>query len=86
MTRIRSHDPFEARSELHEFSQQWKLKLVKIGEWESEMAFQAFCLYGKGSGHPAKFNMGDCSAYGCAKANQAKLLCKGDDFSKMDLA
>ena len=86
LTRIRSYDPFEARSELHEFSRQWKLKLVKIGEWESEMAFQAFRLYGRGSGHPAKLNMGDCFAYGCAKANQAVLLYKGDDFSKTDLA
>jgi ribonuclease VapC len=35
--------------------------------------------------HPAQLNMGDCFAYGYAKALQAKLLYKGDDFSKTDI-
>jgi ribonuclease VapC len=30
--------------------------------------------------------MGDCYAYACAKANQAKLLFKGNDFAKTDIA
>jgi ribonuclease VapC len=30
--------------------------------------------------------MGDCFAYACAKANNDKLLFKGDDFSKTDVA
>jgi ribonuclease VapC len=30
--------------------------------------------------------MGDCFAYACAKSNKAKLLFKGDDFTKSDIA
>jgi ribonuclease VapC len=29
--------------------------------------------------------MGDCFAYGCAKANEAALLFKGNDFSQTDI-
>ncbi|HJU18540.1 MAG TPA: type II toxin-antitoxin system VapC family toxin [Stellaceae bacterium] len=35
--------------------------------------------------HPASLNMGDCYAYACAKANRAKLLFKGEDFTKTDI-
>ena len=86
LTRIRAYDPFAARSEIHEFGQAWQFKLATIGEWEAKLAFEAFRLYGKGSSHPAKLNMGDCFAYACAKANQAELLYKGDCFSNTDLA
>jgi ribonuclease VapC len=30
--------------------------------------------------------MGDCYAYACAKSNKAKLLFKGEDFKKTDMA
>ncbi len=33
----------------------------------------------------AFFRMGDCFAYACARTNAAKLLFKGDDFSKTDI-
>jgi ribonuclease VapC len=29
--------------------------------------------------------MGDCFAYACTKSNKAKLLFKGDDFTKTDI-
>ena len=35
---------------------------------------------------PVKLNMGDCFAYACAKSLGAKLLFKGDDFTKSDIA
>jgi len=86
LKRIRSIDPYEARDEVRAFGAEWQLRLVTIGEWENQMAFEAFRLYGKGTAHPAKLNMGDCFAYACAKANQARLLYKGDNFSRTDLA
>lgn len=42
--------------------------------------------YGKGSGHPAKLNMGDCFSYAMAKQAGVPLLYKGDDFAQTDLA
>ena len=48
-------------------------------------AIDAFTRFGKGR-HPAGLNMGDCFAYACARELNAPLLCKGNDFSKTDIA
>jgi ribonuclease VapC len=53
---------------------------------EAREAVDAHQRYGKGTGHPARLNMGDCFAYACAKTNAARLLYKGDDFIHTDLA
>lgn len=50
------------------------------------LAIQARARYGKGTGHRARLNMGDCFAYACAKAHAVPLLYKGDDFVHTDLA
>jgi ribonuclease VapC len=75
----------KARREVELFRQDYQLVLVPIGEHEAELAAEAYAKFGKGR-HPAALNMGDCFAYACAKANNAKLLFKGDDFSKTDIA
>lgn len=62
------------------------LRIVTIGAFELTTALDAHQQFGRGSGHPAKLNFGDCFAYACAKANGAKLLYKGDDFIYTDLA
>lgn len=49
------------------------------------LALDAFARYGKGQGHPAQLNMGDCFAYAVAKKQDAPLLFKGDDFGKTDI-
>ena len=60
--------------------------LVAIGPAEADAAIDAYRRYGKGTGHPANLNMGDCFAYACARTNKARLLYKGDDFSHTDMA
>jgi ribonuclease VapC len=50
------------------------------------IAIEAFDRFGRGRGHPAKLNFGDCMAYAVAKAHQVPLLYKGDDFAKTDIA
>ena len=71
---------------VQDFAAENRLNLVSIGQVESDLALDAFARFGKGSGHPAQLNMGDCCAYGCAKANGADLLYKGNDFAHTDLA
>jgi ribonuclease VapC len=51
----------------------------------AEMARQAFRDFGRGSGHPAGLNFGDCFAYALARAKGQPLLFKGEDFSKTDV-
>jgi len=48
-------------------------------------AVEASARYGKGHGHPAQLNVGDCLSYACAIASGAPMLFKGRDFSKTDL-
>ena len=42
--------------------------------------------HGKGQGHPAQLNFGDCAVYALAKAVGEPLLFVGDDFSRTDIA
>ena len=73
-----------ARTHVHRFLNAANLQFVGIGEREFALASDAYAEYGKGR-HPAALNMGDCFAYACARANRAKLLFKGEDFSKTDI-
>ena len=75
-----------ASSEIESFVADFAIRLVPIAAAESRVAVEAYHRYGKGTGHPAKLNMGDCFAYACAKTNAATLLYKGDDFLHTDLA
>lgn len=74
-----------ARATVQSFIELNDLKFVAVGEREFDLATQAYAEFGKGR-HPAALNMGDCFAYACAKANRAKLLFKGEDFTKTDIA
>jgi ribonuclease VapC len=74
-----------ARTHVRRFLDAANFQFVGIGEREFEIAADAYAQFGKGR-HPAGLNMGDCYAYACAKANRAKLLFKGNDFSKTDIA
>ncbi len=52
----------------------------------AHVALEAFGRYGKGRGHVARLNLGDCFIYAQAKAGGGSLLYNGDDFSKTDIA
>jgi len=49
------------------------------------VAADAFQRYGKGQGHPAQLNMGDCAVYALAKTTNEPLLFVGNDFSQTDI-
>ncbi len=50
-----------------------------------QKALVAARTYGKHAGHEADLNFGDCFSYACATAYNARLIYKGNDFSKTDL-
>ena len=85
LSRSREMNIAAARQEASLYADQLGLTLVPIGARELELALDAYQQFGKGR-HPAGLNMGDCFAYACAKSHDARLLYKGDDFSKTDLA
>lgn len=49
------------------------------------MARAAYRDFGKGSGHPARLNFGDCFAYALAQWLREPLLYKGEDFGHTDV-
>jgi|SRR5579859_1418064 len=52
---------------------------------QARIARQAYRDYGKGSGHRAKLNFGDCISYALAREKREPILYKGDDFVHTDL-
>ena len=54
-------------------------------ERQAMIAREAYRRFGKGSGHPARLNMGDCFAYALARDLGEPLLFKGDDFRLTDI-
>ena len=62
-----------------------KMGIEPVTAKQAELARQAYRDFGKGSGHPAGLNFGDCFAYALAKDTQEPLLFVGSDFSKTDI-
>jgi ribonuclease VapC len=52
---------------------------------QARIARDAYRDFGKGTGHPAGLNLGDCFAYALARELNEPLLFKGDDFSHTDI-
>jgi ribonuclease VapC len=65
---------------------QTEIEVEPVTREQAEIARAAYRDFGKGSGHPAGLNFGDCFAYALAKSMGEPLLFKGDDFSRTDVA
>jgi ribonuclease VapC len=65
--------------------EQSALQLEVVTSEQAYLARQAYRDYGRGSGHRAGLNFGDCFAYALARATHEPLLFKGDDFIHTDV-
>ncbi|PWC59522.1 ribonuclease [Azospirillum sp. TSH7] len=84
---IASRDPTGAHLEaLEDLLREFDIRIEPVGERQARLALDAFRRYGKGTGHPAGLNYGDCFAYALAADTGEGLLFKGDDFPCTDLA
>ncbi|MBF0260740.1 MAG: type II toxin-antitoxin system VapC family toxin [Magnetococcales bacterium] len=61
------------------------IRIEAVTVRQATIARNAYRTYGKGSGHPARLNFGDCFAYALAKETSECLLFKGDDFIHTDI-
>ncbi|HVH74548.1 MAG TPA: type II toxin-antitoxin system VapC family toxin [Stellaceae bacterium] len=52
---------------------------------QADLAVAAYRRFGKGSGHPAGLNFGDCFSYALARLRSEPLLFKGSGFLRTDL-
>lgn len=62
-----------------------QLTVLPFDMVQLEAAKLAYSRYGRGSGHKAGLNMGDCFSYALAKTRNLPLLFKGDDFIHTDI-
>ena len=75
----------EVEHDVGEFLEVAGVRTAPITDKETYTALAAFSRYGKGRGHPAQLNLGDCFAYAMAKNGRTTLLFKGEDFAKTDI-
>jgi ribonuclease VapC len=80
-----SRDPIASRR-FDELFKEASIGIEPVTLDQARIARAAYRDFGKGSGHPARLNFGDCFAYALAKASSEPLLFKGDDFIQTDIA
>jgi ribonuclease VapC len=79
-----SRDPVASRR-FDDLIREAKILIEPVTEAQAELAREAYRDFGRGSGHPAKLNFGDCFAYALARDKREPMLYKGDDFGHTDI-
>jgi ribonuclease VapC len=79
-----SRDPVASRR-FDDFIAEAQLVIEPVTEVHARVAREAYRDFGKGSGHPANLNFGDCFAYALARVAGEPLLFRGDDFVHTDI-
>lgn len=70
---------------LDAFMRKYRIEVVPFTAAQAALARDAYLRFGRGSGHPARLNMGDCFAYALARDTGEPLLFKGRDFALTDI-
>jgi ribonuclease VapC len=65
---------------------EWQVELVPFDAEQAAIASRAYRDFGRGSGHPAALNLGDCYSYALADLTGEPLLYVGEDFVHTDVA
>ena len=81
---VRAQSP-EFEAQLDELLADNDVERVAFTAHHANIALQAHRMFGRGSGHSARLNFGDCMAYALARATGRPLLFKGNDFTKTDI-
>jgi len=70
---------------LDHFLQAAGIEIAPVTPHHARLAGGAYRRFGKGRGHPAGLNYGDCFSYALAKESGEALLFKGQDFALTDI-
>ncbi len=79
-----ARDPVLSRR-LDEILTAFGVEIEPVTVKQVRIARAAYRDFGRGSGHPARLNFGDCFSYALAVAADEPLLFKGDDFARTDV-
>lgn len=74
-----------AAARFDDLVQRLSIVIEPVTARQARIAREAYRRYGKGRGHPAKLNFGDCFAYALATAFDEPLLFVGNDFVHTDV-
>lgn len=83
VVRAREHPTMVGK--LQRFLEEIGAVVMPFDERQARLADVAFQRYGKGQGHPAQLNFGDCAVYALASLLGEPLLFVGNDFSQTDI-
>jgi len=72
-------------SDLDRFLGWCNAEIDPVTPGQARIARRAYERYGRGSGHPARLNYGDCFPYALAVERGEPLLFKGNDFVHTDV-
>jgi ribonuclease VapC len=79
-----ARDPVASRR-MDDWIAEAEIVIEPVTAEHARIARQAYRDFGRGSGHSARLNFGDCFAYALAKATGEELLFKGTDFGATDV-
>lgn len=70
---------------LDELLREFSVTIEAVSPEQADAARAAHRDFGRGTGHPAKLNFGDCFSYALAATRGEPLLFTGDDFTHTDV-
>jgi ribonuclease VapC len=74
-----SRDPIASRR-FDDLVREAEIAIEPVTAEQAKVAREVYRDFGRGSGHAARLNFGDCFAYALAKTSGEPLLFKGDEF------
>jgi ribonuclease VapC len=82
---VRARETPAMVGKLQRFLEEIAAVVMPFDERQAHLADAAFVRYGKGQGHPAQLNFGDCAVYALARSLDEPLLFVGNDFAQTDI-
>lgn len=82
---LRARIGAESIPRLYQLLEDIGCEIVPFDEAQAKAAMAAFGRFGKGQGHRAQLNFGDCAVYALAALRGEPVLATGGDFRATDL-
>jgi ribonuclease VapC len=82
---LRARSGEAALAVLYDLTDELAAEVTAFDEPQARLAVAAFVRFGKGMGHRAQLNFGDCAVYALAALRGEPILAIGGDFAATDL-
>jgi ribonuclease VapC len=82
---LRARKGAQSIPSLYRLAEEIGCQVVPFDQTQAKVAIAAFGRFGKGLGHRAQLNFGDCAVYALAALRGEPLLATGHDFRATDL-